>query len=270
MVNLVLPANGDPDWGIVNSAALTALNAGKAEASMVGLKPTVAPAASPDIFGAPGATIDYSGTAVTTTSIAACSAEQVGSVKRIIPAADATFTASASMKIDGNTSGDYTLLAGVAVMVLATSINTFEIIRPLEYTKPTDWTATLTCATPGNLSISSVTQNCKYSVAGDVATIVLNWQGTVTHTTASGIFRITGLPASIAPPSMHMVGSAMIGGISSGAGWTQYGVQMNGDSDIYFVRTGNGQTTTNCDISDIVSGASVSLRCVFQILLTPN
>jgi hypothetical protein len=93
----------------------------------VTLIPTVAPAASPDIFAAAGATINLSGAAVTITSFANCTTAQVGSVKRLIPAANANITASANLIVDGATSGTYVMPANARMEVLATSISTFVV-----------------------------------------------------------------------------------------------------------------------------------------------
>lgn len=274
-------------WGLLNEVGLYALLSGAdftgavthiaptaatnpARLREVSLFPTVASATSPDIFGAAGATISIdNSTPVTTTDFTDCTSAQVGSVKRVIPTQNWTVTASANLTIDGNSSGNYTLLAGVACEVLATSPTTFQIYRPIEQVAPTNWTATLTCATPGNLSVSGVTQNCKYSVTGDVATIQFSWTGTVTHTTASGIVRLTGLPATIAPPTNQFSGSLSFGGITS-AGYTQFSTQMNGDSDIYLSKSGSGVARANVAITDIPTGSTVNLSATFQIMLTPN
>jgi len=97
--------------------------------SMVGLMPTVAShATTMDIFGAAGATVSVSGT-VTVTAIPNCTSAQVGSAKTIIPsdAAGFSITASASLVVDGATSGTYLMPQNANIQIIATSINTFKI-----------------------------------------------------------------------------------------------------------------------------------------------
>lgn len=94
----------------------------------VSLYPTVTSAASPDIFGAAGATISIdNSTPVTTTDIADCTAAQVGSTKRVIPVQAWTVTASANMTVDGATSGNTTYPANAELEIRALTTSTFAI-----------------------------------------------------------------------------------------------------------------------------------------------
>ena len=88
--------------------------------------PTVASATTPDIFGAAGATINYTGT-TTATSFVACAAAQIGSTKTIIPETGAYLTASANLIVDGATSGDKLLPADSIIQVLALSTTKFKV-----------------------------------------------------------------------------------------------------------------------------------------------
>jgi hypothetical protein len=192
-----------------------------------------------------------------------------GQFIRLKASAAWSITASASLIVDGNTSGTYSVPSGTIITVMydGSEVN---VLRNTGYIKPTAWTASFTCASPGDLSVGSASQSCFYSVTGDVATINLNFSASISYTTASGLIRVTGVPVGIAPPDNQVTGSLSWGGISAGAGWTQYGVQMNADSDIYLVRSGNGLSRTNVDITDIVSGANIELACTFQVMLTPS
>ena len=95
---------------------------------MVGLFPTVASAATLDIFGAAGATISIdNSTPVTTTSFTACTSAQVGSVKRVIPVQNWSITASANLVVDGATSGTFVMPAGAKLEVLASTTTLFQL-----------------------------------------------------------------------------------------------------------------------------------------------
>ncbi len=94
--------------------------------STVSLFPTVPSATTVDIFGAAGATISLTGT-TTTTTITNCTDAQVGSAKRIITAGAWPVTASASLTIDGATSGTTTYPAGAEIEIKALTTSTFAI-----------------------------------------------------------------------------------------------------------------------------------------------
>jgi hypothetical protein len=113
-------------WSFDVSPATTAVQ--PVQLQMVGLFPTVASAATLDIFGAVGATLSVSGT-TTVTAITACTAGQVGSSKTLIPSNAAGFsvTATANIVVDGATSGTYLMPLNAIIQVIATSTTTFKI-----------------------------------------------------------------------------------------------------------------------------------------------
>lgn len=87
---------------------------------------TVASAAAPDIFALTvGNTVDYTGTTTCTNFVAA---PQAGSQRLLVCAAAAPFTASASLVIDGVTSGQtYTAVAGKKILVVALTTTVFHL-----------------------------------------------------------------------------------------------------------------------------------------------
>ena len=127
-VDFLACANLAGDPAQVFSVALGTAAAHAARVDQISLISTVAPATSPDIFAASGATINLSGSPVTITSFANCTTAQVGSVKRLIPAADASIAASANLVVDGATSGTFVMPGNARMEVLATSTNTFTVI----------------------------------------------------------------------------------------------------------------------------------------------
>lgn len=118
--------------------------------------PTVTSAASPDIFGAAGATISINNsTPVTTEAFTACTSAQVGSVKRVIPAQDWSVTASANLIIDGATSGTLLMPANANLEVIPLTTTQFKVTT-IEATGT--WTATFTGFTTSPTSVFKYTK----------------------------------------------------------------------------------------------------------------
>jgi len=90
--------------------------------------PSIASASTIDIFGVIGSTVSISGT-TTVTAITACTAEQVGSIKTLVPsnAAGFSITATANIVVDGATSGTYLMPQNANIQIIATSTTTFKI-----------------------------------------------------------------------------------------------------------------------------------------------
>lgn len=159
--------------------------------SAISLYPTVTSAASPDIFGAAGATVGIdNSTPVTCTDFTDCTAAQVGSIKRVIPAQSWTVTASANMTVNGFTSGDYSFPASSIIQVCATSTSTFAIDGIVKDTI----TLTLSGST-GNPS-TPVTTTARRRISGKRVSLDFEFSN-VDTTGASGNLRVTGaLPAN--------------------------------------------------------------------------
>lgn len=81
------------------------------------------------------------------------------------------------------------------------------------------WTPSFTFATPGDVSLASVSASGIWRRTGREIYIEGDYSATVTHTTASGNMRITGLPfapmSSIANINIYAIGSLVAPGISS-------------------------------------------------------
>jgi hypothetical protein len=130
-VNILTTATGAALAGSASQTfdvAMPTATTDAARAEMVSFMPSVASAATVDIFGAAGATIDLTGT-TTVTGLTACLAAQVGSTKTVIPsnASGVSFTASANMIVDGATSGTFLMPQNAIIEVLATSTTTFKV-----------------------------------------------------------------------------------------------------------------------------------------------
>lgn len=176
-------------------------------------KTTVASATTPDIFAATvGNFIDYTGTATCTGFVAAVSA---GS-HRVLYCADAClFTAGANLLIEGIPSGTtITLAAGAIVKVYAITTTQFKM------TYSVSGTCTLTS------THFTVTQNvtAKYSCSNGVANLYIP---TMTGTSNSTSFNLTGLPAPIIPKvAQNLAGGGCMDNSVDKANWIA--PQLNG------------------------------------------
>lgn len=152
-----------------------------------GGKVTVASAATPDIFGAAGQFIDYTGTATATGFTAAPSA---GMVAELYCAGECKFTAGANLIIEGISSGrTVTMKAGATVKVRAVTTTQFK----MTYSLSGEFTITATGFTVDQ------TGTAKYSVVnGNVILTLPSLIGSagVSNSTA---FTLTGLPVCIRP-----------------------------------------------------------------------
>jgi hypothetical protein len=115
------------------------------------------------------------------------------------------------------------------------------------------WTPVITCGTPGNLTIVYDSQVGYYTKVGRQVTVTFSLSTTTfTHTTASGIVFISGLPFTIGLLNMDAIGAFQ--GFTS-AGFTQMGVQSGAaTSNLYIVISGSGQTLTNAAIGTFPTG----------------
>jgi hypothetical protein len=120
------------------------------------------------------------------------------------------------------------------------------------------FTPTFTCGTPGNLSITYDTRTGTYTKIGRQVTVFINLAfSAFTHTTASGIVLISGLPFT--PGVTSFAPTAAWGGFTS-ANFTQLGSQIVGTvSNVYLTKSGSGQPYTNISITDFPSGGTPSV-----------
>jgi hypothetical protein len=120
------------------------------------------------------------------------------------------------------------------------------------------FTPTFTCGTPGNLSITYDTRTGTYTKIGRQVTVFVNLAfSAFTHTTASGIVLISGLPFT--PGVTSFAPTAAWGGFTS-ANYTQLGSQIVGTvSNLYLTKSGSGQTFSNISITDFPTGGTPSI-----------
>ena len=123
------------------------------------------------------------------------------------------------------------------------------------------WTPALSCATPGDLSVTYNSQTGRYTIIGDQVFIEGEFAtSTFTHSTASGEVRITGIPDKLKfiTPSVFriIVGPFMGQGITK-ANYTQFALTLS-INEAYFNVLGaaQGQVLSFVTIAQMPSGGS--------------
>lgn len=123
-----------------------------------------------------------------------------------------------------------------------------------------NWTPVLTCNTPGDLSITYSTQSGTYKKVGRRVFITFAViASSLTHTTASGTVKITGLPFFCGTFEISGYGSASEWQGITKANYTQLGfLVIAGNNFISPRMSGSGQNIAYLTIADIPSGSGVS------------
>lgn len=125
------------------------------------------------------------------------------------------------------------------------------------------WTPVFTFATPGNLSVTYGAQLGFYFKIGSLVIAQFNVALSVfTHSTASGVARITGLPFTSVNTSNRLnIGFVDWQGITK-ANFTQVSpIVFNNSAQIdQFQAAGSGQSTTGVAAADMPSGGTPTLR----------
>lgn len=116
------------------------------------------------------------------------------------------------------------------------------------------WTPVLTCATPGNLSVTYSSQTGSYTKIGNVVALKMSISTSAfTHTTAAGELRISGVPFSLTGGP----GIIDYSGITK-AGYTTFNLAPSG-SNLVGRAAGSGVTRAVLNITDLPTGGSIQL-----------
>ena len=130
------------------------------------------------------------------------------------------------------------------------------------------WTPVLTFATPGNLSVVYSIQQGGYTKIGNHVTLTGDiTTSTFTHTTASGVCTISGLPfAAKTSSNQNYQGSLAWQGITK-ASYTQVTPRIvSAGTTITLVASGSGQSIANVEASDMPTAGTVALRFTITYL----
>ena len=124
------------------------------------------------------------------------------------------------------------------------------------------WTPVFTCNTPGDLSVSYGTQVGRYTKIGRQVTLTCSIAATITHTTASSIVKITGVPTAFIGLGSQFGAIGAFAGMTD-AGYTSLGAQMAQTAEVYITRSGSGLNFSNSPISSWPSGGTIQIYFVF-------
>ncbi|MEE8207630.1 MAG: hypothetical protein V3T88_01540 [Nitrosomonadaceae bacterium] len=125
------------------------------------------------------------------------------------------------------------------------------------------WTPVATFQTPGDLVVVYSFQVGLYTKIGRQVTITMNVDlSTFTHTTASGQFRITGLPFTSAslPSGIIWAGTTTMDGVTK-ANYTDFTARLGqAGSLLVYDAEGSGQAISTIDSSDMPTGGVPTIR----------
>ena len=125
-----------------------------------------------------------------------------------------------------------------------------------------NFTPAITFATPGDLSVSYSVQQGRYYKVGKLVHFELSLTFTPTYTTASGEFRVTGLPVAGANDSID--NALGVGTINTGFTWPASTTQCvprlpSNSSQIRIYSFGSGTAATVWTVSNVPSGTAKSI-----------
>lgn len=130
---------------------------------------------------------------------------------------------------------------------------------------PAAWTPTLTFETPGDLSVTYSTRIGKVFEVGSLVIADFNIvTSAFTHTTASGLLIVSGLPTAVSSDSGYeALGVLQFGGITK-AGYTQFVPRIGASAaTITFIASASASAPALILAGDVPTGGSVVLRgCV--------
>jgi hypothetical protein len=131
------------------------------------------------------------------------------------------------------------------------------------------WTPALAINTPGNLSVTYSTQTGYYTKIGRLVTVSFQVETSAfTWTTASGVWRISGVPFLSSGNTTYMNGAiSAFQGITK-ANYTTFGSQTNtGTAQFLLQASGSGQAWDYINAADLPSGGSIMLRGSFTFIV---
>lgn len=122
-----------------------------------------------------------------------------------------------------------------------------------------NWTPELSFGTPGDLAVSYTLQGGVYYKIGSLVWLQFRiLTSSFTHSTASSLFRVTGLPFSMLTAA-QMVGPLVMQGFTM-ATHTQFTVEGNiGNSYLEIYATGSGQDVSALSNAEVTSGSTISM-----------
>lgn len=129
------------------------------------------------------------------------------------------------------------------------------------------WTPIFTFGTPGNLAVTYTTQTGTYVKIGQLVVATCNiLTSAFTHSTASGVAVVAGLPYSAGSTPLAVGGSVIFRGITK-AGYTTVSPGVATTTNyILLTASGSGVTPSNVAVADMPTGGTVELD--FTVIYT--
>lgn len=130
------------------------------------------------------------------------------------------------------------------------------------------FTPTLTVATPGDLSVTYATRAGRYVITENKCFVnVQIATSAFTYTTASGLWRVSGLPFTAASNSQQSPGSIVFQGIIK-SGYTQITPEVDaGSSFIFFYTSSQNANLSTVSSANILSASAVILNISLEYLI---
>lgn len=137
----------------------------------------------------------------------------------------------------------------------STNVNTLD-----DYEEGT-WTPAITFATAGDLAVVYSVQVANYTKIGKLVVASLNiTTSTFTHTTASGVLQITGLPFAAQGGGVAMFGCGAVQGITL-ANYGTFSARVGSGAQLATVRaSGSAQTEADITAANMPTGGTVRLE----------
>lgn len=123
-----------------------------------------------------------------------------------------------------------------------------------------DWTPVVSCATPGNLTVAYTTQiGSRVSVSGMTVLSFEIVTSTWTHTTASGVVILSGMPNGPSDFSPAPITTLLFSGMTK-AGYTQVAFRYSGSGQMLLQASGTGVAIADVNVTDFPTGGTVVLK----------
>lgn len=142
----------------------------------------------------------------------------------------------------------------------ATAVSSSDANTLDDYDEGSNWTPVATFATPGDVSVTPSIAVGDVTKVGREVRVSFVYVATITHTTASGELKLTGLPYTANGDSNHQwQGALQWGGITK-ASYTSVVARIRaGENFVSFVASGSGVAPSNVDKDNVPTGGSLVL-----------
>lgn len=186
-------------------------------------------------------------------------------VEIVIATAISSNTITVTRAAEGTSAVGWADGTSISIRPTANSVDRKLDIAALPYTPTTGITPTITFSTPGDLSVSYVTQSGAYAVVGTLCTVTFTLIFTPTYTTASGFITIGfGVAPSI---NGNPTGCVALADIAWPAGSTCPVLQGYSGNTVLIKATGTTLSNTNFTTTEFTSGVVATIAGSISYLI---